>query len=147
MIYKNGISVRVNVARVVRNNNDRKRLYSDTMVKRLKASANLVRNEAIRSILKGPATGRIYKRRSVTHQASAPGEAPMSDTGTLARSVYIDDRTTSRTNLRIAVVAGSRYARWLEYGTRKMRPRPFMSPALQSQVNRIRNILRAAFRK
>ena len=42
---------------------------------------------AIDSIRMPPKTGKIYKRRSVTHQASSPGQAPAFDTGTLARNI------------------------------------------------------------
>lgn len=89
-----------------------------------------VRNEAIRLVQQPPKTGRIYKRRGVQHQASAPGEAPASDTGRLVNSI-----TTSydAENLSGKVNASTEYAVYLEYGTQKIEPRPFMRPALASK--------------
>ena len=39
----------------------------------------IVEGEAKQSIQRGTKSGKLYKRRSVVHQASAPGEAPASD--------------------------------------------------------------------
>lgn len=80
--------------------------------------------DVVLGIMQGPATGRIYKRGGVSHQASAPGEAPMSDTGTLAGSVYSEKETDLTYNV------GSRLARslYLEVGTTRMAPRPIWAP-------------------
>lgn len=86
-----------------------------------------VRTEAVRLILDTPKTGRAYSRGEVTHIASAPGEPPASDTGRLVGSIraeYSDGGLSGR------VVAGSAHAPYLEFGTAKMAPRPFMRPAL-----------------
>lgn len=91
------------------------------------AATEAVRNEAIRLVLSPPKTGRIYRRRGVEHQASAPGEAPASDTGRLAASIrtrYEDNYFTG------IVVASTLYASYLEFGTSRMEPRPYMRPAL-----------------
>jgi len=97
--------------------------------KGLYASAKKVEGEAKRSITAGGKTGRIYKRRSVTHQASAPGEAPASDTGALVnRGFRVEPEDTS---LSVAVIVGTEYAKALEFGTTKMAARPFMFPALE----------------
>lgn len=89
-----------------------------------------IRNVAIESILAGGQTGKIYRRRGVEHQASAPGEAPASDTGYLAGSIstYYEDG-----GLTGIVTAGAEYAAYLEFGTVKMEPRPFMRPALDGE--------------
>lgn len=89
-----------------------------------------VRNEAISLILNTPKTGRMYQRRSVEHQASAPGEAPASDTGRLVNSI----RTTyDFEGLAGTVTASTAYAASLEYGTQRMEPRPYMRPALANR--------------
>lgn len=61
---------------------------------------------------------------SPTHTASAPGEAPATDTGTLASSVYFESKT------KMSATIGSRlaYAYYLEYGTKKIAPRPAWQP-------------------
>lgn len=145
-VYKNGLRLDVNVKGLVSRMDRRKRAYPFEMVGRLKASAHLVRNGAVRLVLKGPATGRIYTRRGITRQASAPGEAPMSDTGTLARSIHIDDSKTNPRNLRVSIVAGVFYAKWLELGTRKMLARPFMVRSFDENLSKIRAILRRPFK-
>ena len=61
--------------------------------------AELIRATAVDKILNDPASGAIYRRRGVEHQASAPGEAPASDTGRLAQS--------ARTELNAAEVSAS----------------------------------------
>lgn len=82
---------------------------------------------AVKSIHNAPKTGHIYKRRGVVHQASAPGEAPATDTGRLAQS----GRTEyDRKKILGRVIFSTNYARALEYGTQKIEPRPYARPAL-----------------
>lgn len=88
----------------------------------LDATGLEVRSEIIRRYNSGPATGRIYQKYNPrrTHQASAPGQAPMSDTGRLANATtYKKDRP-----LAVAVENRLEYATALEYGTRTIRARP-----------------------
>jgi HK97 gp10 family phage protein len=115
--------------------------------KALLASAKHVEKEAKQSILDGEKSGRVYKRRTVTHKASAPGEAPASDTGRLVNSInsYLNAGANEST-----VVAGRgtvKYAAWLEFGTFKMPARPFMFPALEKSRDWIRERLASAVRK
>ena len=51
-----------------------------------------VATEAQRMIQQGPKTGiiRVVTKAGKTHQASAPGEAPAWDTGTLANSIVTE---------------------------------------------------------
>lgn len=97
----------------------------------LDASGRYVVAEAKKSILQGGKTGRIYRRGTVIHRASAPGQAPASDTGRLVNSIasYLE-----RGALYAVVTAGrglAKYARALEYGTVKMAARPFFIPAVE----------------
>lgn len=103
-----------------------------------------VREEALRLILRTPKSGRIYRRRGVEHQASAPGEAPASDTGRLVGSIttrYEND------NLRGFVQAATRYTRFLEFGTSKMAPRPYMRPALANKIQEVEARIAAKIRE
>lgn len=80
-----------------------------------------------------PRTGRIYKKgKTVTHQASAPGEAPAPDTGNLINSVFsgIIDRVRGAITGRIVV--NKEYAAHLEIGTAKMRPRPYIASTIKA---------------
>lgn len=75
-----------------------------------------------------PAQGRQYRRGSKMHTASSAGNPPRVDTGNLRASI----RNEKRGDQAYAVVAGGlgevNYAAHLEFGTTKMRPRPFMGP-------------------
>lgn len=75
--------------------------------------ANRVRNEVLRLILRTPKTGRIYYRRGKAHQASAPGEAPASDTGNLVRGFVV---TSDRKAMRAVLTSKTFYGPILELG-------------------------------
>lgn len=107
------------------------------------AATEDVRNEALRLILDTPKTGRIYRRRGVEHQASAPGEAPANDTGRLVNSI----RTTYDLPTLVGrIVASTAYAAFLEYGTSRMEPRPYMRPALFNRRPQIEATIASAVR-
>lgn len=124
------------------------------------AATEDVRNEVIRLILDTAKTGRIYNTRFFTigtgpdrrvipygsrpsHQASAPGEPPASDTGTLVNHITTE---YSEDGLRGSVMARTKYAEYLEYGTDRMEPRPFMRPALMNQHEAIGQTIAEAIR-
>lgn len=111
----------------------------------LEALGLMVQNSAREKVLKGPKTGRRYKKSaSVTHQASAPGEAPASDTGTLVRSILSE---VQRSALEVIISAGTFYAKMLEYGTRMMAARPFMLPALDTVRAKAAGVLASYIRR
>lgn len=85
-----------------------------------------------------PKTGRAYRRgRTAIHIASAPGEAPAVDMGTLTNSINMDMPTL--TSARISINAD--YAAYLEYGTRFMQPRPYVAPAIDKVRTQFAGIL------
>lgn len=106
---------------------------------RLFSSANLVEAEAKQSIQRGVKSGRVYKRRSIVHQASAPGEPPASDTGFLVSNITKTAVEKSGTELSISVESKAPYSKFLEFGTRKMSARPFLQPALEKNRNKIKS--------
>lgn len=115
--------------------------------KALFASGAMVEKDAKESIAQGKKTGRVYKRGSRTHQASAPGEAPASDTGRLVNSINV---RPAEGELAVDVVAGGgivKYARMLEFGTSKMAARPFLFPALEKNKEKIRKRIEASLDK
>lgn len=90
-----------------------------------------IKENALLSIQRETKTGRVYARGSVTHRASAPGEAPANDTGRLAGSINMSGTADK---LKVLVKSGGGmvgYAVDLEYGTKDMEARPFMKPALE----------------
>lgn len=104
------------------------------------AIAMIARNEAVRLVHEPPKTGRIYGN----HQASAPGEAPATDTGALAGSIFAEPGSE---NLSAILVARMPYATHLEFGTRNMEPRPFMSRAAVFATQKAPEIIAAYVQK
>jgi len=102
-------------------------------------SALLVQNDMRKSIQKGPATGRQYGR----HQASAPGEAPATDSGRLVS--HINFALSMRgmvASIGVHDLSNIVYARRLEFGGRDSRgiyiaPRPYARPALDKNIRKI----------
>jgi HK97 gp10 family phage protein len=107
------------------------------------AGAQMVLNDAKRSIARGPKSGRIYTRRGIEHQASAPGEPPATDTGALIASGRADAVMGPRW-VRGVVEFKAPYAVHLEYGTRNMAPRPFLNPAIERNRRRINQLIARA---
>ncbi len=114
--------------------------YETATAAGLEAWAMLVRNHAVKAVQKGPKTGRTYVKGTVTHQASAPGQAPATDTGNLAGSISWNVEASS---LIADVFAGAAYAVHLELGTRHIKPRPFLVPALDETADKGLAIFRA----
>jgi hypothetical protein len=87
-----------------------------------------VRSDIQRRILRGPKTGEVYLRGSVSHRASAAGEAPATDTGTLASSISyrLIDTMTAEVESRL------NYSLFLEFGTVNMDARPSWTPAVEA---------------
>ena len=95
----------------------------------IQGGAQLIRGEAIKSIQSGPKSGRVYEKYNPrrTHKASAPGEAPASDTGNLVRNI----RVVQENKDLIKVESSASYSQFLEFGTSKMLARPFLFPATE----------------
>ena len=79
-----------------------------------------------RSITSEPKHGRLYIRPGrKPHRASAPGEPPASDTGTLVNSIQVRHVR----DLESWVIVGAEYAHELEFGRARVAARPFVRPA------------------
>jgi HK97 gp10 family phage protein len=113
----------------------------------LYAGGLMVEANAKTKIMSGPKTGRTYKVRSVTRQASAPGEAPANQTGRLVNSISVEAQPSRK---RVLVKAGGgavEYAAMLEFGTAEMEARPFFAPALKEETPNIKERLRKGVEK
>lgn len=75
--------------------------------------------------------------------ASRPGQSPRRRTGRLRNSIqfWINRKTLE---VFIGPDATAPYGFWLEYGTSKMEPRPFMFRALQEEAKRSLNTMHRA---
>lgn len=89
----------------------------------------------------GARSGRSYKRRSVTHQASAPGEFPKSDTGQLVSSLFFKVAADG-----LSAIFGTKlnYGTYLELGTSRMRARPWLRPTYQANEAKAKERVEAA---
>jgi HK97 gp10 family phage protein len=95
----------------------------------------LVMNEAKRSIQSSSGGGRTYGN----HTASAAGQPPNTDTGFLVSNIFLDK---DNDGMGADVESRADYSIHLEFGTRKMQPRPFMQPALESQRAKIKALFK-----
>lgn len=116
--------------------------HGDAIMAKIRAAAmrGVVRGtesvveEATSLILDGSKTGRVYRRRGVEHQASAPGQAPASDTGRLLQSGHTE---YDQQDLSGTAQWSTEHADYLEHGTQSMEPRPFALPALANRKDDI----------
>lgn len=106
--------------------------------------AGIVREEIVRLIQQTPKTGLIYTRRGITHQASAPGEPPASDTGNLVQNITVE---INAQQLSALVVSNADYADALEFGTTKMEPRPYMRVGLENVADKVREAIEEEIRQ
>lgn len=89
----------------------------------LAGTAMTIESKAKLLIQNSPRGGRQYG----SHKASAPGEPPAIDTGFLINSIQ-----TSNLPHGSKVFVGAEYGEGLEYGTRKIMPRPFFEPSVKA---------------
>lgn len=98
--------------------------------KMVRVTANEVRNTAIESIVQNPRAGDIVTRYNPkrTIPISKEGNPPAGDTGFLASNIHL---VLDADLLGASIESRAKYSAFLEFGTRHMRPRPFMQPALE----------------
>ena len=70
------------------------------------------------------------------HYPSAPGNSPAIDEGELIRSIIVDVNTEG---IEVGAEIMAPYAPLLEKGTKKMKARPFLQPAIDSEADDIEN--------
>ena len=97
--------------------------------------AQQIRGEAIQSIQTGSKSGIVYQKYNPKreHRASAPGESPASDTGNLVSKIKVQRKNKDS----VDVESNASYSKFLEYGTSKMQPRPFLFPAYKKSQKKI----------
>lgn len=101
-------------------------------------SRNLARQEVKAAVLDiqrvakrktaGAGSGRAYKRGGVMHRASKPFDSPARDTGALGSRLSAADAIAYENDELTATFGARHYpiATYLEFGTSKMAPRPFL---------------------
>ncbi len=131
------------------------RLVEDKMLDRVEKALNrsgaLLERKIKLSMRAG--TGKVYIKKSVRHRASAPGQPPAVDLGRLRSSITwrssmldgsvvgADAKPEDAVGFPVSTVPGEiivivgtnvEYAADLELGTPKIKPRPFLRPALEN---------------
>jgi hypothetical protein len=105
---------------------DKSRLSAErASVEGARKGAVRILGTAQESIQRSPGGGAIRSRGDT---ASRPGDPPRTDTGRLAQAGRVDPQANGAD-----VVFGVGYAVHLEFGTRHIAPRPFLTPALAKE--------------
>jgi hypothetical protein len=109
----------------------------------IEATALGINRDVKDAIQRGDKTGRVYQRGNITHRASAPGEAPATDTGTLVSSIYYEPQSG------LLSMIGSRlaYAYYLEFGTMRISPRPSWMPAVEANREKFNRLIDEGLRR
>jgi|AKVG01.1.fsa_nt_gi HK97 gp10 family phage protein len=95
--------------------------------------------EAVDLIRKPSKPGKTYKRRGVTHTASAPFNPPNADTGNLMSNIkVVRERMLNYTVGTRG--SGAPYGLYLEFGTSKMKARPWLSPAVDKILKQYKSV-------
>ena len=103
------------------------------------ATAMDIQGDAKAKVLTGRHTGTTYRRRGITHRASAPGEYPANDTGTFASSIHYDGNESA---MKVTVGSTVLYGLFLEEGTKRagqvhMEARPWLKPSLEASRSQL----------
>lgn len=95
-------------------------------------AATMTHKLAIDMIRQGGRSGKTYRRwrGAKVHTASAPGEAPKSDTGTLVENITIEK--FGKDGYTVGSRKGAPHGFWLEWGTSLMDARPWLTPAFNA---------------
>lgn len=81
---------------------------------------------------------RLIEQSGETARASREGEPPRTRLGNLRASI---DRESKDDGLTQRVGTSFKYGFWLEWGTVKMKPRPWLRPALRNNLDKITELI------
>lgn len=95
-------------------------------------------NDIFLSMKNDPKTGNIYIIEGKRHQASAAGETPAILSGDLVRSLAY---SIKRNQIEIGARRNVDYAKYLEQGTDKMAPRPYLVRFVKKDIGFVRRAL------
>ncbi len=96
--------------------------------------ATMTHKIAVDMIRQGGRSGRLYGRwgGKKMHQASAPGEAPSSDTGVLLQNLTLEKDSEGYT---VGSRKGAPWGFWLQFGTARMAARPWLDVAFNKMMD------------
>lgn len=119
------------------------KVLTDLQQQAIALAAQEVRNDAIRLLnanSDGPKETRYGPKRSVN--VSPPGSPPNTDTGRLVQSIKV-----AKDGSAYLVGTNVLYGAHLEFGTKDMAPRPWLSVALRQVGKRMNQINETIFKK
>ena len=111
------------------------------MQEALVISGKKVQREAKILINTSSPSGKFYGK----HRASAAGEAPATDTGNLVRNIKVKEE---RQSVKVGILdQRAIYGAYLEFGTSKIAPRPWLKPATDMSRDFIKKSFTIALKK
>jgi HK97 gp10 family phage protein len=116
--------------------------FEDLVEKEIKTGVLIIHSMAVQSIQAHESQGRTYGK----HTASAPGNPPNTDTGRLVSSIKFDVKTDSEGTVGV-VGTNLFYGPMLEFGTSKMKARPWLGPAFNRHAPDVVKRIQAAANK
>lgn len=108
--------------------------------KALNGIAIEIESESKRSINSHQSVGETYGR----HVASAPGSPPNADTGNLANNITVQEIPKGYD---VGSRSGAPYGYYLEFGTSKIDPRPWLAPAFKKVASRWEKIIERTIKR
>jgi HK97 gp10 family phage protein len=102
-------------------------------------AAFAVHAEAVNSIKEHRSSGKTYKRGTVIHTASEAGSPPNADTGKLMANITIEKDAKSVT---VGSRKGAPHGFWLEFGTSRVDPRPWLQPAFDKMMKTFESLVK-----
>lgn len=112
------------------------------------SEASIFLKDAVQETLTGNRSGRVYRVPATKQKytASAPGEPPAVRLGDLKRAI-----SHKVNKAKLTAIVGPRligqdpkkqYPVWLEFGTKKMSPRPYMKPTFDKSKDTVIQIMK-----
>lgn len=101
-----------------------------------------IERKLVQNVNEGGRSGKTYRRgKGATHQASAPGEFPKTDSGDLSDSIQRDIESNG---LEARIGSAMEYAEYLETGTSRMAARPLWERTLHDEMPTLERLLTSA---
>ena len=111
--------------------------------KAIAKSCALVQTTAIKSMRDtqtDPNVSYFTHNKSIPHHPSIAGNPPAVDTGTLRRSITYKVDEKEMVGYVGSTIFNPPYGAYLEYGTSRMKPRPWLRPALEKSLPKIKEL-------
>jgi hypothetical protein len=87
-----------------------------------------------------------YQIRGLKHRASVPWASPAPDTEALRNSIDFEVSKRGGGYKTLWITSNSPYAKYMELGTHKVAPRPFIRPSVYLHINKLGPAVAKAFR-